>query len=111
MVAAHLPYSRGVVGEMQRRVHAIFWTHRSWRCEYHMYPDGVKRVTLFHGREMTIDHVARDLDEARDVASMWRDLVGPEDWPESDVTAERRLMDLDRRDAHRGGRRMDDPTE
>ena len=105
-----LPYSRGVERGPERRVRTIFWTHRAWRCEYHSQPDGVLRVTLLYDEELVIDHVARDLDEARDIASFWQDLVGPEEWPASDVTNERRWID-DRRKKRPGGRRMDDPPD
>ena len=105
-MASHLPYSRGVEAGPRQPIHAIFWAYQSWRCDYETLPDGAKRVTLVHEGKLLLDYLARDVDEARDIASFWRELVGTEDSLDSELIDERRRS-TDRRQGQRRGRRDD----
>jgi hypothetical protein len=106
-LASHLPYSRAVEGGPREPIHALFWAYQSWRCEYHTQPDGAKRVTLLHEGKALLVYVARDPEEAREIAGFWRELVGTEDWEDAELVDERRWT-TDRRREERRGRRKDD---
>ena len=106
-VGQSLAFTAEVQGGPREPVHAIVWAYQSWRCEYHAQPEGAKRVTLVHEGKMLLDYLARDAEEARDIASFWRELVGTEDGVDSEPVDERRRS-TDRRQQQRRGRRRDD---